>query len=1171
MRSSNSPIHSRFPLLLILSSALALPLAALAQTATLTVNANVAKRTAVVDERVFGVNAVIWDSAASSDQTISLLQAAGVRMFRIPGGSLSDAYRWDINKSDSGTKPTGTNAPSINDWTWSSNVSNFYHLINGVNAQAIATVNYGSGTPEQAAAWVAYANASSALLGTGNDVTIGVDVYGIDWKTAGYWSAMRAASPLGSDDGHNFLRVSHSAPYGIKYWEVGNECYGTWEEDYQALPWDPYTYATRAVAYINKMKAVDSTIKIGVVAVTGEDSSANGYSAHGAKNPVTGVTHQGWVPVMLATMNTANKLPDFLIYHRYEQGPGAESDSGLLQMAKTWPNDVASIRGMLHDYLGASAAAGIEIDVTENNSVYSSPGKQSTSLVNGLYLADSVGNVLQTELNSLIWWDIRNGPPTLNNGTTLDGNMSASLYGWRQFGDYGILSSPNSLTGETTYYDAYPTYYVMKLLQHFARGGDTVVTTTTSTNFVSIFATKRPDGTLRLLVINKNPTATYTGAITLTGYTPPATALSFSYGIPQDTAAKNQSGSTDLAQTTVNISGASFSLPFAPYSATVLVLGESAPSVTSQATGQTVATGQSASFTVSFSGTPSPTYQWQRLAAGSDAWINLSDGDSYAGTSTATLTVSGTTAAMSGDQFRCVATNADGSATSNPATLTVRSGSADFNGDGKADLLWQNNATGERSIWLMNGTNFGSAASLGVIPTQWQIGATGDFNGDGQADIIWQNDATGERLIWLMTGTGVTSTVSLGLVPTQWSIVGAGDFNGDGKTDLVWQNSATGERLIWLMNGTSFSSSVSLGVVPTQWSIVGTGDFNADGQADLVWQNNATGERSIWLMNGTNFGSAVSLGVTPTQWRIAGAGDFNGDGQADLLWQNAATGERIVWLMNGTNFGSAVSLGVVDLAWTIGRPAAPAASTADFNGDGQSDLLWQNSATGERAIWLMSGTAYSSSVSLGVTSTDWSIAGNGDFNGDGQADIVWQNSATGERAIWLMSGSTFLSGVSLGVVPTSWVIAGVGDFNGDGQADLLWQNTATGERALWLMTGTSYLSSVSLGTVSTDWSIAGAADFNGDGQPDIIWQNTSTGDRVLWLMNGTVYAASASLGNVPVQWSIAGTGDFNGDSQRDIVWQNASTGERALWLMTGPAFQAGASLGTIPTAWSIKN
>jgi hypothetical protein len=97
--------------------------------------------------------------------------------------------------------------------------------------------------------------------------------------------------------------------------------------------------------------------------------------------------------------------------------------------------------------------------------------------------------------------------------------------------------------------------------------------------------------------------------------------------------------------------------------------------------------------------------------------------------------------------------------------------------------------------------------------------ARGDFNGDGKADILWQNSSTGQRGIWLMNGTTLQSTVSLETVATSWSIAGSSDFNGDGKSDILWQNSSTGQRVIWLMNGTTHTANVSLGFVATSWSI----------------------------------------------------------------------------------------------------------------------------------------------------------------------------------------------------------------------------------------------------------------------------------------------------------------------------------------------------------------
>ena len=58
---------------------------------------------------------------------------------------------------------------------------------------------------------------------------------------------------------------------------------------------------------------------------------------------------------MLATFQKLGVTPDFVAYHRYEQGPGGESDIYLLGASKTWSNDAAAIRQMLSDYLGPRA------------------------------------------------------------------------------------------------------------------------------------------------------------------------------------------------------------------------------------------------------------------------------------------------------------------------------------------------------------------------------------------------------------------------------------------------------------------------------------------------------------------------------------------------------------------------------------------------------------------------------------------------------------------------------------------------------------------------------------------------------------------------------------------------------------------------------------------------
>src|SRR5690606_10793191 len=140
-------------------------------------------------------------------------------------------------------------------------------------------------------------------------VAIGPDSKGYDWKTAGTWATLRATPSLGHDEEMDFLRRGRTEPYALKYWEIDNENYGPSGTDEQAVTNEPTTYADRAKVYIEKMKAVDPSIKIGVVVVTSRENA----------------NYKNWTPVMLARLKSHGVVPDMVVYHRYEQTPKADA------------------------------------------------------------------------------------------------------------------------------------------------------------------------------------------------------------------------------------------------------------------------------------------------------------------------------------------------------------------------------------------------------------------------------------------------------------------------------------------------------------------------------------------------------------------------------------------------------------------------------------------------------------------------------------------------------------------------------------------------------------------------------------------------------------------------------------------------------------------------------
>jgi hypothetical protein len=255
---------------------------------------------------------------------------------------------------------------------------------------------------------------------------------------------------------------------------------------------------------------------------------------------------------------------------------------------------------------------------------------------------------------------------------------------------------------------------------------------------------------------------------------------------------------------------------------------------------------------------------------------------------------------------------------------------ADFNGDGRGDIVWQNRMNGQILSWRMVGLNLVGSGPLGpgaVNDTSWKIVGTPDLNRDGQSDLLWQHDA-GLVAVWFMRGESQISgqlITQSPLADTQWRIVATGDLDRDGSTDLIWQH-ANGAVAVWYMNG----ATVRAGELITQlsdvhWRVVGAADFNGDGRIDLVWRHRTNGQVGVWLMNNRTLidGVLVNVSVPDPNWEIVGIGDFDNNTRPDLLWRNRSTGALAAWVMSGAVMTSGVPLNPAtqtDFDWVIAGP-----------------------------------------------------------------------------------------------------------------------------------------------------------------------------------------------------------------------------------------------------------
>ena len=321
------------------------------------------------------------------------------------------------------------------------------------------------------------------------------------------------------------------------------------------------------------------------------------------------------------------------------------------------------------------------------------------------------------------------------------------------------------------------------------------------------------------------------------------------------------------------------------------------------------------------------------------------------------------------------------------------------------------------------------------------------------------------------------------------------DFNQDGREDLAWYHSDTLQQAAWTMNGATITSGFSFAHATggdTSEPVVGRGRGGS-----LVFVTNDGGDASLHRLRLVASDGSTETATFEGDLRIfAGFADFDGDGQDDILWWTLSGYEA--WLMDGVH---AKAVGPVS-----SPPSSRHAAIADFDGDGRDDILWLGD-DGHAEMSLMNGLAATPAGVVRPAGTGFLPLVIGDFNGDGKADLVWKHD-DGRHSVWLMDGARMINSAALLDANTStWTVNMAADLDGDGKDDLLW-HTDWGAQAGWLMDGTTPKAYRNF--LSGNWRVLGAADIDGNGTADLIWQNLD-GSYGVWLMQGLEATSYGSL------------------------------------------------------------
>ncbi len=390
----------------------------------------------------FGSNAAWWDGKAwiLDPDRVEKAKESGIRFWRWPGGSASDIYHWD-NKYD--RPPKDQSDPGHMNGAWAVSTDDFIDFCRQTGSEAIVTVNYGSAryadvpyAADMAARWVRHFN--------------------IDKK------------------------------FKVRYWEIGNEVYGPWEEGNKMngkpqLTGDVYGKDFQVIAAA--MKKVDPDIYIGAVAVDA-DSGDDWTGYH------------WWMRDLLPQLQGK---ADYLILHQYFMWPFTGD-------TYTNPgNDV--LFGNLHKVSDAYAAEGAMIDkyaagekgiptaLTEFNLMNASP-KPTIELINGLFTAEVLGEQIKAGYVASNYWDLKNG---------LDKKLG---------GDMALLASDDPSEADGT---PHPSYYAYAL---YSRAfGDRMIAADSSDPSVKVYASRFAGGEVGLVVVNENE-KNQTLAFNFTGFTP---------------------------------------------------------------------------------------------------------------------------------------------------------------------------------------------------------------------------------------------------------------------------------------------------------------------------------------------------------------------------------------------------------------------------------------------------------------------------------------------------------------------------------------------------------------------------------------------------------------------------------------------------------------------------
>ena len=489
----------------------------------------------VLTSSTLSLPALPFDGEACGAGAAPYVHLSGATTIIYPGGhGVADVFHWSKNTL---THVKELKLPYVSP---DCNFGNFARNLDKFGS-AVIVVNYGSnadgtggGDGGEAAAWVAYSNGDPS-----DTRPIPKDENGEDWHTVGFWAALRSASPLPDDDGMNFLRIAHPRPLGIMLWQIGDQVYKngfyggeqTGDADLHGMVpqtgkdggkleknprLSPEFYGSRVVAYAKAMKEVDPNIKIGVplTTPTGGEESAPGWNSK--------VLHGACASIDFTSLD-------------WQMGPVLPPDWKTLNEEQLLASSRQEVGNILNGLLTAyhhNCPAGHLPRIAFTPAAIPPWLKVERPIVETIWVADTYAILAETGSETVSWREMH--------------------------GDSMLLSDKKAFG---------PAFMGMEMVHVIAHAaGDTFLKADSNNSLVAVHATRRRDGVIGLMLINKDPRSSATVSVSVAGGSIGSKGRRFEYGITQ------QKAGMPLAQSEINNLGSKFSVEIPPYTVTDILI-----------------------------------------------------------------------------------------------------------------------------------------------------------------------------------------------------------------------------------------------------------------------------------------------------------------------------------------------------------------------------------------------------------------------------------------------------------------------------------------------------------------------------------------------------------------------------------------------------------------------